>query len=119
MPAVANSAPLDRDAIMVAIEATKGLLDRAAASLNALQSLLETDSSPVTFDPMDPANKHEVGGLLKLTPRGVEICYRLFDEGKSRYAVASLMNISFGAADHRFHAWEKAGGVNRERQPLE
>jgi hypothetical protein len=67
---------------------------------------------------MDPANKYQVGGLEKLTKRGVEICYRLFDAGKTRYAVASLMKISFGAATHRYKAWEKEGGLNRVKQPL-
>jgi hypothetical protein len=70
------------------------------------------------FDPKDPANKHDVGGWNKLTPRGVEICYRLFDAGKSRYAVAALMDMSFGAATHRYNAWLKAGGRNRKKEPL-
>jgi hypothetical protein len=52
-------------------------------------------------------------------PRGIEICCRLFDAGKSRYAVAALMDISFGAATHRLDAWKKLGGVNRNKQPLE
>ena len=40
------------------------------------------------------------------------------DAGKSRYAVATLMDISFGAATHRLDARKKPGGVNRVRQPL-
>ena len=56
------------------------------------------------FDPKDPANKYEVGGLIKLAPRGIEICYRLFDAGKRQYAVATLMGISFGAATHQLDA---------------
>jgi DNA-binding NarL/FixJ family response regulator len=67
-----------------------------------------------------PANRSsdEVGGLEKLTPRGVEVCYRLFDRGLSRYAVARAMDISFGAATHRQAAWRKAGGVNRTKNML-
>jgi hypothetical protein len=64
-------------------------------------------------------NKYEAGGLEKLTRRGTEICYRLFDAGKTRYAVSELMNISFGAANHRYKAWEKAGGNNRTRETIE
>ena len=93
-------------------------LERAVVGLNILKSLMSDGKADADFDPKDPANKHEVGGLMKLTPRGEEICYRLFDAAKSRYAVASLMDISFGAATHRKHAWEKLGGANRVKRPL-
>ncbi len=56
--------------------------------------------------------------MEKLTKRGVEICCLLIYAGKTRYAVASLMQISFGAATHRYKAWEKAGGLNRVKQPV-
>jgi hypothetical protein len=90
------------------------------AGFITLKSLLlpEAEPDPGDFDPKDPANKYEIGGLMKLTPRGIEICYRLFDAGKSRYAVATLMGISFGAATHRLDAWNKLGGASRIRQPL-
>ena len=54
---------------------------------------------------MDPRNKTSDG---KLTSRGVAVCYGLFKEGKTRYAVAKAMNISFGAATHRLHVLKKA-----------
>ena len=82
--------------------------DRTKAAIDPVANL----------DPKDPANKYDVGGLQKLTPRGVEVCYRLFDAGKSRYAVAQLMDISFGAATHRYEAWLKAGGIVRIPKPL-
>jgi DNA-binding NarL/FixJ family response regulator len=96
-------------------------LERLVAGVQTLRSHLlpECSPAPVQFDPKDPANKFEVGGLMKLTPRGIEICYRLFDAGMSRYAVAQLMNISFGAASHRLAAWKNLGGPNRVKQPLE
>jgi hypothetical protein len=68
------------------------------------------------IDPGEPANKLESG---KLTDRGVEVCYRLFDAGKSRNAVRAEMEISFGAATHRFEAWKKAGGLDRKKQTLD
>jgi hypothetical protein len=83
-----------------------------------LRLVPEPRGDTMEFDPTDPANKYEVGGMAKLTDRGTEICYRLFDVGKTRYAVAALMKISFGAATHRYKAWEKAGGLNRVKQPL-
>lgn len=54
----------------------------------------------------------------KLTDRGVEVCYRLFDAGKSRNTVGAEMKISFGVATHRFEAWKTAGGLDRKKQPL-
>ena len=104
-----------------AIDNITDALERVMAGFITLKSLLlpEAETDTADFDPKDPANKYEIGGLMKFTPRGIEICYRLFDAGKSRYAVATLMKISFGAATHRLDAWKKLGGVNRIKQPLE
>jgi hypothetical protein len=63
------------------------------------------------FDPANPHNKTPEG---KLTKEGVECCYRMFDDGKSRYSVARSMKISFAAATHRFETWRKAGGTKRK-----
>ncbi len=108
-------------AVAEAIENITDALERVTVGFVNLKSLLlsaaETDS--VDVDPKDPANKYEVGGVMKLTPKGIEICYRQFDAGKSRYAVATLMGISFGAATHRLDAWKKLGGANRVKKPLE
>ena len=95
-------------------------LEKVLSGLVALrQSLGEPVSLDAEFDPKDPRNKYEVGGLEKLTPRGVEVCYRLFDRGRSRYAVAQAMEISFGAATHRFEAWQKLGGRMRQKQHID
>jgi len=53
-----------------------------------------------------------------LTPQGVEICYRLFDLGKSPLAVAYLMGISLRAAQNRARRWRDAGGPGRARAEL-
>jgi hypothetical protein len=53
-----------------------------------------------------------------LTERGVEICYRLFDLGKSPIAVAYLMGISLRAAANRQKGWTKAGGALRQRAEI-
>ena len=34
-------------------------------------------------------------------------------------AVGAEMDISFSAADHRYGAWKKAGGPDREKLPLD
>lgn len=108
-------------AIAEAIDTITAGLDRVMTGFTNLRSLLlpEAETGAVDFDPKNPANKFEVGGLMKLTPQGTEICYRLFDSGKSRYAVATMMDISFGAANHRYEAWKKLGGGSRIKQPLE
>jgi len=89
------------------------LLDLIAgiqADLDRLKGLVE-QAAP-KYDPANPANKTADG---KLSEDGVECCYRMFDEGASRYSVARAMKISFAAATHRFSAWRKAGGEKRVR----
>lgn len=84
------------------------LIGRIETDLERLKGLLNPPAGE--FDPTDPRNKTCDG---KLTPEGVETCYRLFDEGKSRYSVSRAMKISFAAASHRFKAWMKEGGSAR------
>lgn len=89
------------------------LIERIEGDLARLKGLLEKPAG--AFDPADPRNKTCDG---KLTPEGVETCYRLFDEGRSRYSVARSMKISFAAATHRFQAWVKEGGKGRRKPKL-
>ncbi|MBZ9806884.1 hypothetical protein LB542_08640 [Mesorhizobium sp. BR1-1-9] len=94
----------------------KPVLDLIAsieADLQRLKGLVEQQVEK--FDPANPHNKTPDG---KLTEEGVECCYRMFDEGKSRYSVSQQMKISFAAATHRFNAWRKAGGNKRKRTLL-
>jgi len=83
------------------------------ADLARLKAMVEGRIAP--FDPANPHNKSPDG---KLTEEGVESCYRLFDEGKSRYSVARQMKISFAAATHRFNTRRKIGGPKRKRDLL-
>ncbi|WP_250530499.1 hypothetical protein [Caballeronia sp. ATUFL_F1_KS4A] len=102
-------------AVIDAIDAVTSALERALTGLQTLRTLLIQPEPPAEFDPKDPANKFKDG---KLTPRGAEICYRLFDAGHTRYAVGALMDISFSAATNRYYSWRDAGGIAREKQPL-
>jgi hypothetical protein len=98
----------DRAAILALVRSTRDSLDRIAQRL---------ESAPEERDDLDvssPLNKKGVN----LTPRGVEVCYRLFDRGDNRYKVKRKLNISYGAATHRFHAWQALGGKSRTPQPL-
>jgi hypothetical protein len=54
-----------------------------------------------------------------LTKRGIEICYRLFDLGKSPIAVAYLMGMTLRSAERRHQSWIKAGSLKRVRAAVE
>ena len=73
--------------------------------------------------PRHPANHHRNRreGLDSghLTKRGAEVCYRLFDLGKSPIAVAYLMGMSLRSAQGRHRNWVKAGGRARTRATIE
>jgi hypothetical protein len=103
-------------ALAAAIDDITAGLERVLAGFANLKAMLVEGAEVPEFDPRDPANKFADG---KLTPRGVEICYRLFDAGKTRYSVKEEMNISFSAATHRYEAWKKEGGINRSKQALD
>ena len=79
-------------------------------SLKSQLTLKGTEFESVEFHPAHPAN---IGRNGCLTKRGVEICFRLFDLGKSPIAVAYLMYISLRAARKRYSQWFKAGGRKR------
>jgi hypothetical protein len=89
------------------------LIASIEADLGRLKAMVQP-----ALEPTDPANPHNKTADGKLTPEGVECCYRMFDEGKSRYTVARAMKISFAAATHRLKAWRQAGGASRKRALL-
>jgi hypothetical protein len=60
--------------------------------------------------PQHPLSHYDDG---RLTKRGVEICYRLFDRNKSAMAVAHLIGLSLRAARKRQRMWETLGGKDR------
>ena len=62
--------------------------------------------------PRFPTNRTPNG---KLTRRGVEICYRLFDLGKTPLAVAYIMGMTYKSALNRFKGWQNAGGRDWRR----
>jgi hypothetical protein len=70
---------------------------------------------PTLQDGHDPRNKNG----LNLTPRGVEILYRVFDDGGGYNRAAKMLSISQGAAKNRKALWLKAGGPNRKKLLLD
>ena len=103
MPAKAHTSAIDPKPALELIASIE-------ADIQRLKGILEP--SLEKYDPANPLNKTCDG---KLTADGVECCYRMFDQGKSRYSVARSLKISFAAATHRFNAWRKAGGEKRQR----
>jgi hypothetical protein len=83
--------------------------------LNSELSLRDTELVGV-FDPRWPENRYDE--RARLTPRGIEICYRLFDLGKSAVAVAHLMGLSLASARRREKQWWTLGGAERQARAL-
>lgn len=88
--------------------------------LQAISAELDLSGSELVGDlhPRFPANHYNNGSdggpaTGHLTKRGVEICYRLFDLGKSALAVSYIMGMSLRAARLRQNGWRQAGGSNR------
>lgn len=82
----------------------------AIASLNAELSLEGTDLTG-ELHPRHPLNQYANG---RLTSRGEEICYRLFDLGKSQHATAHLMGLALPSIRARFRKWQQIGGRKRK-----
>jgi hypothetical protein len=87
---------------------------RAIDALNAEMDLGSGD--PPEGHPGDPGNQYD---SKRLTRRGEEMCYQLFDQGKSPLAVAHLMVFSLTAARKRKQKWIALGGVNRAKVDLQ
>ena len=71
--------------------------------------------APALVDGHDPRNKNG----LNLTERGVEILYRVFDEGGGYNRAAKMLSITQAAAKNRKSLWVKAGGLNRTKRKLD
>jgi hypothetical protein len=111
--------------IIAAIEATRSsLIDFVNGACDGLVAKLApqpvspnnvTYKMPTLADGHDPRNK--IG--LNLTPRGVEILYRVFDDDGGYNRAAKMLNISQGAAKNRKGLWQKLGGKNRIKEVLD
>jgi hypothetical protein len=73
---------------------------------------LAADGFTGEMHPDHPLNRYDNG---RLTQRGAEICYRLFDVGKSAIAVAHLFRMSLVAARKRQRSWLAVGGKARPK----
>jgi hypothetical protein len=87
----------------------------AIQTLNKELSFEGTELAGI-FHPRWPENRYHRG---RLTPRGVEICYRLFDIGKSSMAVAHIMELSLSATRARERQWRALGGESRPARDLD
>ncbi|MGL3210924.1 hypothetical protein [Bradyrhizobium sp. BR 1433] len=96
---------------------TRQLKERNAAikKINAEMSLTGTGLEH-EYAPGHPRNHHKD---RRLTKRGAEICYRLFDLGKSEMAIAHLMRISLLAVKKRKKTWVTLGGKRRGKADID
>jgi hypothetical protein len=94
-----------------------GQISKRKRDIAKLQDELSLKEGDVVdaLQPYHPANQYTSGNLTK---RGVEVCYRLYDQGKSPLAVAHLMAISVSAAINRKKLWQTAGGIQRSKAEL-
>jgi hypothetical protein len=96
----------------------RGLSNQRQTKIKVLNSELSLKGTKLRgdADPQHPLSKYDDG---RLTKRGVEICYRLFDMGKSAMAVAHLTGLSLTAARKRMKMWKAIGGENRTKVNIE
>jgi hypothetical protein len=111
-------------AIALALESTRTeLLDYVNKTIDALKAKLVENAAalPKTFKVptqeqcRDPRNKDGAN----LTERGVEILYRLFDDGAGYNRASKALEITQTAARNRKGLWEKKGGMDRPRAILD
>ena len=69
-----------------------------------------------TFEQCQDKAKNKNGD--NLTERGIEILYRLFDDGAGYNRASKSLGITQTAARNRKGLWERLGGLNRERMHL-
>jgi hypothetical protein len=98
------------DTLMSKLERLHRERRRKVKALNAEMKLYA--DAPDEEHPDHPLNRYDNG---RLTRRGEEICYRLFDRDKSPMAVAHLMRISPPAASKRKRQWLALGGKRRPK----
>ncbi|SON56508.1 hypothetical protein HDIA_2967 [Hartmannibacter diazotrophicus] len=104
-------------------------INRERERFNAINAELDLRGTELVGDlsPRFPANHRPsysygdeyIPATGHLTERGVEICYRLFDLGKSPIAVAYLMGMTLRSAERRQQSWIKAGGFQRIRTDVD
>jgi hypothetical protein len=90
------------------------LLEIRQGQIKALNLEMSLEGTELVgeYDPRHPLSHYDD---KRLTKRGAEICYRLFDLGKSTMAVAHLHGISLRAAIKRRRSWMALGGSNRPK----
>jgi len=73
--------------------------------LNSEIDLTGTEFAELDSYPEHPANKTQDG---RLTEKGVEICNRLFESGRSTHAVAFLLRMSLSSVQRRQRRWRQS-----------
>lgn len=103
------------------IEALRRKISRLAkirkSEIDAVNKQLSLDGSELVgeSDPRHPLNRYDDG---RLTRRGAEVCYRLFDMGKTPIVVAHMMGLRLSSTTARHRKWKTLGGGNRVKADL-
>jgi hypothetical protein len=116
--------PFSKDAAIAALEITR---TNTIAAINTIfdskiaelrqdgPAIPMVFKMPTPVDGADPRNKNG----HNLTPRGVEILYRVFDDGGGYNRASKMLNITQAAAKNRKGNWNKLGGLNRTKAVLD
>jgi hypothetical protein len=98
---------------------------REEERLKEIRTELDLSGTELVGDrhPRSPLNYYRNGydggpNTGHLTKRGVEVCYRLFDLGKSPIAVSYIMGMSLRAANARRKSWLDVGGQSRTKREI-
>lgn len=99
-----------------AVNVINAIFDKILTDLAPSKPTAEaTIKMPTLADGHDPRNKNG----LNLTPRGVEILFRVFDDAGGYNRAAKMLNITQAAAKNRKAQWVNAGGVQRQKMLLD
>lgn len=111
-------------AAVAALESHRAeLVDHINRTTNALiAKIAGSNASPiegVKIPTLEQAQDSRNKDGANLTARGAEILYRLFDDGAGYNRASKALGITQTAARNRKGLWEKQGGLNRKREPLD
>lgn len=102
-----------------------------AANNLSKEVFADTEAARVIFsgnlDPRHPLNFKRpsyLGGedfkfSNKLTPRGVEVCYQLFESGLKNLAICYLTGLTIRSVQRRRKSWIKVGGAYRTKNTID
>jgi hypothetical protein len=105
------------------IDALRAIYGQIGALLEVMESKLQAPKNAAVLAHRVPTieecadQRNKVGA--NLTPRGVELLFRVFDDDGGYNRAAKLFTIAQSAAKNRKAQWVKLGGKSRKRAILD